>query len=334
MTSKERVRRAIHFQGPDRIPHFLPDGRENDILWLWPPPMPDRQPWTDIGDGRQRRIDCWGSTWETMGAGSYGEAVAWPVSDISLQHEYVLPDRNAPRQYRETRDKAASNNASDDPKYCLAVMPFPGLFGDVHNLAGLVQMFEAFFEHPKDLKAFIARLAEAQGQSIRCLAECGCDGVMGYDDLGLQDRLMINPALFEEFFLPHYRSNWGLAHELGMDVWLHSCGNIIDLLPKLIEAGLDVIQMDQQENMGLENLDRRVGGKVAFWCPVDIQRTMVRGSIEDIRSYVRRMIATIGSHDGGLISMAYSTPEAVGHAPERIAAMCEAFRAYGVYEKR
>ena len=69
--------------------------------------------------------------------------------------------------------------------------------------------------------------------------------------------------------------------------------------------------------------------KLAFWCPVDVQKTMIDGSIDEIRAYVRRMIATIGNHHGGLVSMAYSTPQAVGHAPEKTAAMCAAFREHG-----
>jgi hypothetical protein len=118
-----------------------------------------------------------------------------------------------------------------------------------------------------------------------------------------------------------------------MDVWMHSCGYIIEVLPLFIQAGLNVVQMDQQENMGLENLDRAVGGKIAFWCPVDIQKTMIEGSIEDIHNYVKRMMATIGNHHGGLISMSYSSPAAVSHTPENISAMCEAFRKFGVYSK-
>jgi hypothetical protein len=64
---------------------------------------------------------------------------------------------------------------------------------------------------------------------------------------------------------------------------------------------------------------------------VDIQQTMVHGSPEDIRRYVRRMMDTLGNHRGGLISMAYSSPGAVGHSQTSIDAMCEAFREYGVY---
>jgi len=69
MTSRERVKRAIHFQNPDRIPHYLPDGKENDILWLAPWTMgadvmlPDKMPWTTFGSV-DRRIDASGITWE------------------------------------------------------------------------------------------------------------------------------------------------------------------------------------------------------------------------------------------------------------------------------
>jgi len=93
-----------------------------------------------------------------------------------------------------------------------------------------------------------------------------------------------------------------------------------------------VIQMDQQENMGLKNLAEQVGGRIAFWCPVDIQNTMAKGSVEDIEKYVQQMMKTIGGFNGGLISMAYTTPEAIEIAPEKVAAMCAAFHKYGIYE--
>jgi len=330
--SRERVKRAIHFQGLDHIPHYLPDGQENDILWLWLERPPDTQDWRAEG-GHERKVDAWGVVWERADQGTFGEAVVWPVADVTRQAQYIFPEMNNPRYYAETRARIAENNRSANPKYCLGVMPFSSLNEGTHNIMGLQNMFVAYYEHPDELKALIGRLAEKQRESIRLLAEIGCDGVMGYDDWGLQDRLMVRPETIEEFFMPFYRQNWALAHKLGLEVWLHSCGYTIEILPMLIAAGLDVIQMDQQENMGLEALDKRVGGRLAFWCPVDIQQTMIRGSIEDIRAYVRRMVSTLGAHNGGLISMAYSSPEAVHHTPEKVAAMCAAFRAYGSYGK-
>jgi hypothetical protein len=330
MTSRERVKRAIHFQGPDHLPHYLSDGKENDILWLWLPKIPDAQPWTLGSDGMESRIDAWGVTWvRPVGATNHGEKIGLPISDITRQSEYVFPGQNDMEFFEGGRRDIVKNNALSNPKYCLGVMPFPSLNEGTHNLMGLDNMFVAYYEEVDNLKKLISRLAAEQRESIRRLHSIGCDGVMGYDDWGLQDRLMVSLDMIEEFFMPHYRENWALARKLGMDVWLHSCGYILPLLPKLYEWGLNVIQMDQQENQGLENLDLAVGGKLAFWCPVDVQKTMVTGSVNDICAYVHRMINTVGNHNGGLVSMAYSTPEAVGHTPEKIAAMCTAFRKYG-----
>lgn len=328
MTSRERVNRAIHFKDPDRIPHFLPDEKENDILWLWPGGPEDKQPWKET-NGIDQKIDAWGVTWERpQGHAEFGEAKKYAILDITKQADYIFPDCNNDNFLKNMTEVIKTNNENENPKYCLGVMPFSSLNEGTHNIRGLHHMFLDYYEHPEDLKLLLGRLATEQQESIRKLAAAGCNGIMGYDDWGLQDRLMVSLEMIEEFFIPLYRENWKLAHDLGMDVWLHSCGYIIDLLPEFIKAGLDVIQMDQQENMGLNNLSEKVGGKIAFWCPVDVQKTMVDGSINDIQKYTKQMISTLGSHNGGLVSMAYSTPAAVGHLPEKTNAMCEAFRKY------
>ncbi|MBN1543193.1 hypothetical protein JW992_13705 [candidate division KSB1 bacterium] len=335
MTSRERVKRAIIFQHPDRIPHFLPDGGANDLLWLAPWTMgpesspPDLQPWTRVGEIDQR-IDAWGITWERAAGQSrdIGQAKKPAIPDITRQNDYTFPDRNHPRYYRAHQRAIAENNASADPLYALGVLGFASLNEGVHNVIGLDQMFLNYYLHPDSLKALIARFADKQLESIERMAEIGCDGIMLYDDWGLQDRLMVKRELIVEFFLPHYRRNWNRAHELGLDVWMHSCGMIVDILPDFIQAGLTVIQMDQQENMGLEFLSDQFGGRLAFWCPVDIQKTLSHGSPQEVTEYVLRMIHTLGSHNGGLISMCYTTPEVIGIRPENIAAMCAAFRSY------
>jgi len=334
MVSRERVRKAIYFKKPDKMPHFLPDENENDLIWLWPKRPAEKQGWAEVG-GIDQRIDEWGVVWErSHDHVEDGEAKEYPIKDITKQSEYTFPDSNSDEYLKDITEAVAKNNVDKNPKYCLGVMPFSSLNEGTHNIRGLHNMFLDYYEHPDELKALIGRLADGQRESIRKLAKCGCDGVMGYDDWGLQDRLMVSLDMIKEFFMPHYRRNWNLAHELGMDVWLHSCGYIIDLLPVFIDAGLNVIQMDQQENMGLENLNKRVGGKIAFWCPVDIQRTMVNGTNEDIVAYVKQMIKTVGAHNGGLISMAYSSPEAVNHTQEKIKTMCMTFRKFGLYKGR
>jgi uroporphyrinogen decarboxylase len=332
MTSRERVKRAINFQRPDRIPHYLPDGKTNDILWMWPERPAPQKDWYTIGDHDQM-TDHWGVTFQRMAGGRIGRGeVLYPsLPDITQQESFIFPDMNNSGYLEEIRKQIEGNNRTQDPKYCLGVMSFGSLNEGIHNNMGIQSMFLAYYEHPEHLKKLIARFAEAQKESIRLLAEAGCDGVMAYDDWGLQDSLMISREMINEFFMPHYRENWSYAHSLGVDVWLHSCGYIIEILPDLIDAGLTVVQMDQQENMGLENLAKKTDHELAFWCPVDIQRTMIEGTLQEIRDYAKKMITTLGSVNGGYISMAYSTPEDVNHTPEKLTAMSNSFRLHEGY---
>ena len=142
---------------------------------------------------------------------------------------------------------------------------------------------------------------------------------------------MVSPAIFKEFFKPHYARVYQAARQAGLLCFLHSCGHIADLLDDLIDAGLHVIQMDQQENMGIKNLAQRFGGRLCFWCPVDIQKTMINGTDDDIRAYARSLILELGRFNGGFIAKWYPSPQAVSHSMEKVKVMAEAFVKYGQY---
>jgi uroporphyrinogen-III decarboxylase len=156
-------------------------------------------------------------------------------------------------------------------------------------------------------------------------AAAGVDGYIFCDDWGLQNRLMISPAKWREIWKPAYARIYATAHEKGMLTFLHSCGYIVEILDDLIEVGLDVIHMDQQQNMGLELLGERFGGRITFYAPVDIQNMMCRGSLDEIRAYCRRMVELLGRPEGGFIASWYSDPKGAGHSQEAIDAMCEEF---------
>ena len=110
---------------------------------------------------------------------------------------------------------------------------------------------------------------------------------------------MISPEKWRELWMRCYARIYETAHRAGLFTFLHSCGYIVEILDDLIEIGLDVIHMDQQENMGLELLGRRFGGRFTFFAPVDIQNTMVRGSLGDIRAYCRQIAKLLGRLPAG-----------------------------------
>jgi len=199
------------------------------------------------------------------------------------------------------------------------------IYERVHFVRGLENTWTDIHDAPEQLGRLIDVLVEMNLYAIERYAAAGADGYIFCDDWGLQGSLMISPAAWRAIWKPRYARIYAAAHQAGLLTFLHSCGHIVDILDDLIEAGLDVIQMDQQENMGLALLGERFGGRITFYSPVDIQQTMAHGTLDEIRAYCRAMVRHLGRPEGGFIPKWYGDPAGAGHRPEAVEAMSEEF---------
>ncbi len=311
MTPREVVRRTVTFQNPDRIPYYLPPEFGSDFHEVNIDPSPDGRP----GNG----VDEWGCEWENIGICRLGEVKRYPLVDWSDWDRLPKPDIRESRRWEAVKGIRA--RAGDH--YLLAYGI--SLYERVHFLRGLENTWVDIHENPRELERLIDLLVEMNRYAIERYAAAGVDGYLFCDDWGLQNRFMIAPADWRRIWKPRYAQVYQAAHAAGMTTWLHSCGHIVDVLDDLIECGLDVIQMDQQENMGLEELGRRFGGRITFWCPVDIQTVMAHGTLDEIRAYCGRLIRVLGRPAGGYIAKWYPDPVGAGHRPEAVRAMAEEF---------
>jgi uroporphyrinogen decarboxylase len=311
MTSRDVVRRTIRFERADRLPYDFPEPYGTDFVWTGMSPSPDARPRC----GR----DEWGVVWANLGESILGEAKEFPLLDWKDFDKLPIPDIHDPKRWEPV--KTARQQAGD--KFLLG--GGISIYERVHFLRSLENTWTDIYTHPTELKRLVELLADMNVAAVRHYAEAGVDGWIFWDDWGLQDRLMISPAAWRDIWKPAYARIFHAARAAGMQTFLHSCGHIVEILDDLIEIGLDVIQMDQQENMGLEALGERFGGRITFFCPVDIQQTMVRGTLDDIRAYCRRMVKALGRPEGGFIARWYSDPVGAGHRREAIDAMCAEF---------
>lgn len=321
MTGREIVIRAVKFQRPERVPRDLPEPWGTDFLHVGIEPDPN---WKPKVEGE----DEWGCIWQKLpGDKTMGQVKVHPLDDYARLDNYTFPDYDLPARYEKIKETIKENHGE---KFILAGVPL-NLIHRLEYLRGHTAAWTDPYEHPQKLSILLDIMADIAIKAIKHIAEMGVDGIISADDWGLQDRPMVSPGVFRQFFKPRYKRVYQSAHQLGMLTFLHSCGHIMELLDDFIEAELDVIQMDQQENMGVEKLANRFGGRICFWCPVDIQQTMVKGTLKDIRSYAKHLIDSFGRFKGGFISKWYPSPEAIGHSRERINAMAEAFVKYGTY---
>jgi len=311
-TPKETVVRTVRFQGTDRLPFELPEPYGSDFAYVGMDPSPDARP--------RKGIDEWGAVWDNIGVSQLGQVKVFPLQDWADWDHLAIPNIRDPVRWM------ALDGAREKARDQFLVGSGISLYERLHFVRGLENTWLDTLEAPDKLGRLIDVLVEMNLYAIARYAEAGVDGYLFCDDWGLQDRLMIAPHKWREIWKPRYARVYAAAHAAGMVTFLHSCGHILDILDDLIEIGLDVIQMDQQENMGLSTLGERFRGRITFWCPVDIQQTMVYGTQQDIRAYCREMVRTLGRPDGGFIAKWYPDPAGAGHHPAAIEAMCDEFQ--------
>ena len=124
------------------------------------------------------------------------------------------------------------------------------------------------------------------------------------DDLGTQNGPQISRELYREMLKPYHKKIWSYIKEKSKKpVLLHSCGSIYELIPDLIEAGIDALNPVQvsARDMDTRKLKREFGRYITFWgggC--DTQKILPRGTPEDVRREVRRRVDDLGK-DGGFV---------------------------------
>jgi uroporphyrinogen-III decarboxylase len=121
------------------------------------------------------------------------------------------------------------------------------------------------------------------------------------DDWGTQLDTFISPKLWKEFFQPRYTRIFQAAHSFGWHVWMHSCGRINRVIPNILEAGANVLNLEQPRALGIEEIGRDFAGKVAFSTGCDIQHTLPTATPEIIRAEAALLLERWGTPTGGFI---------------------------------
>lgn len=325
MKSKERVIRALEFSGPDRVPRCTlhkPTKKFSDYLRIIFKFRNDIMATSFIYHRKKinktTSRDVWGAVWTSYG--NKGEVTESPLSDWS-----GLDELKAPNYINKLGiDLIKATRVFMRNKFLIGNLP-DMIFSRCHYLRGFTNFMEDLYDEPEKIKKLVRIIVNNNIKLIDKYASLKVDAVMGADDLGLQSSLMISPAMWREIFKPAYKAMIDRAHEKGMKFILHSCGYIIDIIEDFIEIGLDCLQCDQQDNIGIDNLNERFGGRISFFSPTDIQTTLSTNDEKKIRSKAEHLVKTLGSHKGGLIAKAYPSPKDIGVQEKSVMVMFEAF---------
>lgn len=317
MSSYEVVRRAIEFDGPDRLPVQFDSLGISDVHNVG---------WNQVGTGdhgRRETFDEWGCRWVRTEEANMGQVKGHPLLDWSCLQDYTWPDPNDPSLYEGMEDRFEGSAG----KYVTTGI-FMLLFERIHSLHGFQNTLEDLHLDPARIGALADRVVEFDLGIIRSITTRFPGRIHGFsftDDWGTQHATFIRPSLWDKVFGPRYKRIFDAAHEAGWHVWMHSCGRVNEIIGSLIEIGLDVINLQQPLALGIEEIGERFAGKVCFQSLCDIQHTLPRGSEEAIGEEARLLLEHWATPRGGFILSDYGDGRAIGVPAERKRAMLSAF---------
>ncbi|MBI5684046.1 MAG: methyltransferase [Verrucomicrobia bacterium] len=186
---------------------------------------------------------------------------------------------------------------------------------------------------PERAHDFLDRITEMYlGNLEKFLGAVGdsIDVILFGDDLGMQTGPQVSPAMYREFFKPRHQLLWNRAKQLApVKVMLHCCGGVRELLPDLIEAGLDAINPVQISCRGMDaaGLKRDFGKDLTFWgggC--DTRDVLPLASPEQVRRHVLEQLRILAPGGGFVFQQVHNALANV--PPQNIAAMLEAVAAF------
>lgn len=324
MTSRERIWAAITHQPVDRIPcdfwgtaevrrmlleHFRTDDWQVVLDALGVDAIVGigmrytGPPWTGPDGGP---AGLWGVQSRTITlptGGTYSERIRAPMAEFTEVAQVEDFDLGDPADWDFV---GAAQAARDAHPHSVTMGGYFGPYVDLWILFGEERALLNIALRPELIEAVLDRVMDYRLRQHRMLFEAAAewlDLAQTADDFGAQSGLVMSRAHIRRLFWPHYRRAIALAHEFGLKVYHHDDGGIGEIVPDLVEMGVEVLNPIQYRcrNMDREWLKAEFGDRLCFHAAIDNQYVLPFGTPEDVRREVRENIRILASDGTGYI---------------------------------
>ena len=237
---------------------------------------------------------------------AWGVTISWPedhpgmqpivndetkvLRDITRWKEFVkAPDiENLCKDGWEECAKQARLAAGDDK--LLFGFSATGLFEQCHFLMGFEDTLTALYEHPKEMHELIDYICDYKLKVVKMLIDnLHPDGIFFHDDWGTKQALFMKPDMWREFFKEPYRKIYGYVRERGCIALHHGDSYMADIVPDMVEIGIQCWQGTLPEN-NIPALQKKMAGKMIFMGGIGAAIDRSDATEEEIRAYVRERL--------------------------------------------
>jgi uroporphyrinogen decarboxylase len=311
LTKREIIRAVLEGEKPPYVPwssgftkeaqaklqaHFgsveLEDVTQNHLLKLGS----DIGFFTDLGSNKVK--DVFGVVWDRSIDKDIGNVEGCVLAEPTLKH-FTFPD---PLDQRFFADIPKRMEKYGD-RFRLFQIGF-SLYERAWTLRGMQNLLMDFHDHPGFVRELFNTIADYNIAQVKEAMKFDIDAVYFGDDWGQQRGLQMGPKLWREFIYPVLMRMYRSVHDGGRYVFIHSCGDVDELIDDLITIGVNCFNPFQPEVMDVPALLKKYRRRLTFHGGLSTQNTLPYGTVGQVKAETNRLLE-LGRKGGYIFAPAH-----------------------------
>lgn len=226
-----------------------------------------------------------------------------PLAKPSFEgYDFPKSDKFLRPEWKENALKSCQNN---NESFLIGGLGW-GLFERSWNLRGFENALMDAITEPDFYEEMVDRLMNLYLAFVDYTLDLPVDAIMFGDDWGDQRGVILGPDRWRKFIKPKWAKIYDAVHAGGKLVITHCCGSVADIMPDIIEIGVDVLESVQPEAEGMNpyELKKKWGDKITFWGGLGSQSTIAFGTPKEIKDEVAGLCSEMGRGGGYILAPA------------------------------
>ena len=307
-TTPEYEKVAGHLQDPDFIDHA---GNHIELLWS------EGGQWQELSPGVWR--NCFGVVHDKTGVEKDIGTIGAPPLPRPVLDGFAFPSVDVPLLRGQL--ERFTRNGRDTCKFLAIGFAY---YDRAWTMRGLENFMTDLLAEPAFVEELLRRIEEYNLKMIDIACEYPIDGVHLADDWGGQRGLNMGADTWRRLVKPGLKRQYDRIRKHGRIVSTHSCGNIADIFPDLIDIGLDVYQTLQPDVYDLSRVKREFGRDLAFWGGISTQQLLPFGTPDEVKRVVGETVKLMGDGGGYIASPSHEIQHDV--PVENVVALIDALK--------
>jgi len=333
MNNRQRVLNSLNHVSSDIIPYhveFTMEEHSKMVNYLGDTNFLEkinnhlhRTLWNDINEelpnkkGHYRDFFC--VVWNRSGVDKDIGIIEDPIFKEANIDMYNFPklDANKAKALIKTTLSENSNN-----NFTLGDIGF-SLFERAWSLRGFQNLLMDMVINPTFVHELLDKICDFNIEVIKLHSQFDIDGFYFGDDWGQQHGLITGPSMWREFILPRIKRMYSECKKNDLYIFQHSCGDIEQLFPDLIDAGLDCYNTFQPEIYDIKKIKKTYGNQLSFWGAISTQALLPFESAKNVKTETKRIMEILGKDGGYIAAPTHALPYDI--PCENVIAMLDAF---------